>query len=250
MDPVDLLRALVKAFVLPPAGPLLMALAGLALLRRAPRAGRALAWGGLGALLALSLPVVALLLERPYALPAFDVRDAASAQAIVVPGGGLRRNAEEYDGDTLGRLTADRVRYAARVAKATGLPVLVTGGVPKGAATSEGAAMREVLEREYGVRVQWVDPGARNTRENALRSAALLKPAGVSTVVLVGHAVDMPRARAEFGAAGLATVPAPIQIPPPFAPVPTDFLPSAAALQATHHVLYERLADVARALGL
>jgi hypothetical protein len=34
----------------------------------------------------------------------------------------------EYGGDTLGRLTLERVRYGARVAKKTGLPVLVAGG--------------------------------------------------------------------------------------------------------------------------
>ena len=55
--------------------------------------------------------------------------DAADAEAIVILGGGTRRNAPEYGGDTLGRLTLERVRYGAQVAKLTALPVLVTGGV-------------------------------------------------------------------------------------------------------------------------
>lgn len=250
MDALVILRALAKALLLPPAGPLLVAIAGLLLLRRAPRAGRALAWTGVLALFALSLPVVAWLLAQPYVVAPFDAAAAKRAQAIVVLGGGLRRNAPEYGGDTLGRLTEERVRYGARVARATGLPVLVTGGVPLGASKSEAAAMRDALEREFGVPVQWVEGGARNTHENATRSARLLRPQGVSTVVLVGHAVDMPRAQAEFADAGMDTVPAATHIPGPLAPLVGDFLPSAAALQLSHHVLYEHLARAARALGL
>ena len=250
MDALVILRALAKVLVLPPAGPLLLALAGLLLLRRAPRTGRALAWTGVLALFALSLPAIAWLLAQPYATAPLDLREAGRAQAIVVLGGGLRRDAAEYGGDTLGRLTEERVRYGARVARATGLPVLVTGGVPMGASTSEAAAMRNALEREFGVPVQWVEGGARNTHENATRSAKLLRGRGVSTVVLVGHAVDMPRARAEFADAGLETVPAPTHLPGRLEPLVGDFLPSVAALQLSHHVLYEHLARAARALGL
>ena len=64
--------------------------------------------------------------------PPVTLAQARSAQAIVILGGGVRRNAPEYGGDTVGRLTLDRVRYGAFVARATGLPVLVTGGVVRG----------------------------------------------------------------------------------------------------------------------
>ncbi len=59
MEPLAALRAFVKVLVLPPAGPLLIALAGLLLLRRAPRVGRLLAWAGVATLTALSTPIVA-----------------------------------------------------------------------------------------------------------------------------------------------------------------------------------------------
>lgn len=250
MDGLDALRALVKAAVLPPAGPLVVALAGLALLRRAPRTGRALAWTGTLALAALSLPVVAWLLTRPFAQPPFDPAAPSAARAVVVLGGGLRRHAPDYGGPTLGRLTAERVRYAARVARATGLPVLVSGGTPRGAATSEAQAMRAALETEYGVPVRWLEGGSRNTRENAQASAPLLRAAGIDTVVLVAHAIDMPRARAEFAAAGIATVPAATGLPADGPPVAGDFLPSAAALQLAHDALYEHAAGLAQRLGL
>ena len=114
--------------MLPPTGPLLLALAGLALLGRRPRLGRALAWLGLGALLVLSLPLVSHALLRSLEAPALDLRRPGEAQAIVILGGGIRRNAAEFGGDTLARLTLERVRYGALVARTTRLPVLVSGG--------------------------------------------------------------------------------------------------------------------------
>jgi uncharacterized SAM-binding protein YcdF (DUF218 family) len=248
MEPGLVLRVIAKLVVLPPAGPLLLALVGLALLRARPRLGRALAWTGTVSLLLLSMPVVAVLLLQPFALPAFDGASARDAQAVVILGGGMRR-APEYGGDTLGRLTLERVRYGARIARETQLPVLVTGGVTSGATRSEAAAMQEALVDEYGIRVRWIEPAARNTRENAERAAALLKPAGVNTVVLVAHAIDMPRARAEFADAGLRAIPAATGLPPTPRLDARDFVPAVPALDASRYALYEMLANGARALG-
>jgi uncharacterized SAM-binding protein YcdF (DUF218 family) len=246
VDAAFALKALVKALVLPPAGPMLVALAGLLLSRRAPRTGRTLAWTGAVSLVLLCLPLVAGLLARPFDAPPVDLAEAKRAQAIVILGGGTRRRAPEYGGDTMARLTAERVRYGARVARQTGLPVLVTGGSLPDVQTSEAAIMREVLESEYGVAVRWAEDRSRNTLENARFSAPLLKADGVSTIVLVAHATDMPRARAEFAAAGLGTIAAPTGLSSPGGLVPMDFVPSAAALQASHDALYEILANVAR----
>src|SRR5690606_27141357 len=111
-------KAVLKALVLPPTGPLLLAVLGLALLARRPRAGRVLAAAGVGLLLVLSLPIVAAALLRLLDdTPPLDLAQARSAQALVILGGGTRRNAAEYGGDTLGRLTLERVRYGARVAR-------------------------------------------------------------------------------------------------------------------------------------
>jgi uncharacterized SAM-binding protein YcdF (DUF218 family) len=246
VDAVFALKALVKALVLPPAGPMLVAMAGLLLSRRAPRAGRALAWTGAVSLVLLCLPLVAGLLARPFDAPPVDLAEAKRAQAIVILGGGTRRRAPEYGGDTMARLTAERVRYGARVARQTGLPVLVTGGSLPDVQTSEAAIMREVLESEYGVAVRWAEDRSRNTFENARFSVPLLKADGVSTIVLVAHATDMPRARAEFAAAGLESIAAPTGLISHGRLVPMDFVPSAAALQASHDALYELLANLAR----
>jgi uncharacterized SAM-binding protein YcdF (DUF218 family) len=247
---VELLKASVKALLLPPAGPLLLALIGLALWRVRPRLARALAATGVGALLLLSLPVV----SSALLLAASDTRvldpvAARNAQAIVILGGGLRRNAPEYGGDTPGRLSLERTRYGAKVARETGLPVLVTGGA-YGRTRPEAHVMREALEREFGVRVQWVEDRARTTRENAQFTAQILRPLGIERVVLVVHAFDVPRARLEFERAGLNVLPAPTLIPRLAVAGITDFLPSAAALQFSYYALYELFGYAGVKLGL
>lgn len=245
IDPIWV-KAVLKALVLPPTGPLLLALVGLGLLRRSYRLGAGLAWTGVVSLLILSLPAFAALLIGALEVPGpFDRVRAADAQAIVILGGGMRRDAPDYDGDTLNTLTLERVRYGARVAKETGLPVLVTGGSTYGG-KPEADLMREALQREFGVAVRWSEDRSRTTRENAQYSAALLHKLGIRRVVLVAHAFDMRRARAEFAAAGIATVPAATGIPSPRPARAADFLPGIAGLQASYYALYEILANLVR----
>lgn len=242
------LRKMLAGLVLPPAGPLLLMLLGLALMRGRPRAGKTLAWLGAGSLLALSLPVVSSwLIETAGGAKALDLTQPVTAQAIVILGGGVRQNAADYGGDTLAQLSLERTRYGAFLAKRTKLPVLVTGGVvSKG--TPEAEVMRESLHQEFGVTARWVEAQSRNTRENARNSAAMLKADGITHALLVMHAFDVRRARAEFAAAGLQVTPAPTGhgqlIPQPM--VPGDFLPSARALQESYYACYELLAWVMR----
>lgn len=242
-----MLKALLKALVLPPTGPLLLAGAGLWLVGRRPRGGRILAWTGILLLLALSTPMVAFaLLSLVSTSPPLDLERARDAQAIVILGGGVRRHAAEYaGGDTLGQLTLERVRYGAQVARLTGLPVLVTGGSVLGGET-EAALMRSALEREFGVPVRWLEKQSRNTHENAVRSAQILSAANISRIVLVAHSFDMPRARAEFAAQGIETIAAPTGIPSGQIDTVLDVLPGMGALQASYYALYEIAANIVR----
>ena len=244
------LKALFKALVLPPTGLLLLAATGLWLIGRFPRAGRAIAWMGILLLLALSTPMVAfLLLKLLDASPPLDIDGARSAQAIVILGGGIRRDAAEYDGDTLGHLTLERVRYGARVARVIGLPILVTGGSVFGG-EPEAKLMRAALEREFGVPVRWAETQSRNTHENAVRSAEILIAEHISRIVLVVHSFDMPRAKAEFAAQGIEAILAPTGIPSGELDTPLDALPSLGALQSSYYALYEIFANVARWITL
>lgn len=245
-----LVKKVLTALVLPPTGPLIVAIIGLLLLRPRPRLGRALAWTGVGALLLLSLPVVShSLLRFVDRTPALDLAAAREAQAIVVLGGGIRRHAPEYGGETLGRLTLERVRYGARVARATGLPVLASGGVVYGG-SAESVLMKRALEQEFGVPVRWTEENSRDTRSNATESAAVLKSAGIDRVILVAHSFDMPRARAEFESSGLRVTPAPTVLAAKRFQFDSavELLPSMSALQASYYALYELLAEWVRRL--
>ena len=245
IDPIWV-KAVVKTLVLPPTGPLLVALVGLALLRRRFHLGPTLAWIGVLSLVALSTPAVAVLLLQLLKPPApFDRGEASDAQAIVILGGGIRNDAPEYGGDTLNALTLERVRYGARLAKEIGLPVLVTGGSTYGG-TPEAHLMREALQREYGLSARWAEDRSRTTRENAQNSAVLLRAAGIRRVVLVAHAFDMRRARAEFAAAGIATVPAATGIPSHGPSRLIDYLPGIGGLEGSYYALYEILANLLR----
>jgi len=245
-----LVKKLIAALILPPTGPLLIAVAGLLLLRRKPRVGWALAWLGVAPLFVLSLPPVSVgLIMLVGDSGPLDQRQAASAQAIVVLGGGLRRNAAEYGGDTLNWLSLERVRYAAALARETRLPILVTGGRVYGG-RAEAEVMRDVLEREYGVPVRWVENESRNTYENATLSAKLLRRDGISRVLLVSHGVDARRARREFSAAGIEVILASTQIPSLTVDSPLQFLPSMSALYGSYFALYELLGNVVSWLHL
>jgi len=124
-------------------------------------------------------------------------------QAVVILGGGtVRDGANTPERERLKEGTLQRVIEGARLARETGLPVLVSGGIPSGLKRPEGQIMRDVLE-QLGLRVKWVEDQSRDTVDNARMSAALLHDAGVRDIVLVTHAYHMPRARLAFEAAGL-----------------------------------------------
>ena len=250
IDPIWL-KTLLKTLVLPPTGLLLLSLAGLALRKRFPRSGITLAWTGVLGLLLLSIPAISVLLVRMLdTSPPFDSARASQAQAIVILGGGTRRNAPEYGGDTLGELTLERVRYGARVARQTHLPVLVTGGRVLGGET-EAKLMRAALENEFAVSVRWAEDRSRNTHENAVNSAAILRSAGIRTVVLVAHSFDMLRARAEFAAVGIETIPAATVIPSSNGPDSIfDYLPSIGGLSTSYYAVYEILGNLVRWITL
>lgn len=204
-----ILNRLLEAAFLPPLGPVLWIAIGLALSRIRPRLGTAVAWAGVVVALALMTPItVGALLAPLEAAPVFDPSRADGARAIVILGGGMRRYAPDFGGETVSRLTLERVRYGARLAKLTGLPVLVSGGVAR-VPPSEANAMRLALAQDFGIDARWVEEQSRNTGENAKYSAVILKREGITHVVLVTHAAHMPRARAYFEAAGLQVTPAP-----------------------------------------
>jgi uncharacterized SAM-binding protein YcdF (DUF218 family) len=203
------LKKLVALCLLPPVLPLLPLIAGLLLRLRMPRAGAVLAWSGVILSLALIFPpVVGVLLRGLEVHPPFDPARTGGARAIVILGAGKREYAPEFGGETVNRLALERLRYGARLARHTGLPVLLSGGAPSGQA-AEAVLMQHSLMTDFGIRPHWLETASRDTHENALFSALQLKAAGIGHIVLVTHAVHMRRAQAEFEAQGLKVSAAP-----------------------------------------
>jgi uncharacterized SAM-binding protein YcdF (DUF218 family) len=235
-------KTLLRNLILPPAGPLLLAIMGMLLLRRRPRLARLLLAAGLGSLWLFSLPIVADALTRlTVHYPPLDLAQATQAQAIVIlGGGGQRAYAPEYGGPAAEPLLLERLAYGAFIARATGLPVLVTGnGI-------EADAMRATLARNFGIQVRWIDDRAYDTFENARNSAQLLRGDGVQRIVLVTSATHLWRAAHEFTATGLAVVPAPAGMLTERDVGPQRYLPDVPALGRSYAATYELLGEPVR----
>lgn len=228
--------------MLPPAAPLLLSAAGLAVLRRHRRSGIALAAAGLLIIYALCTPLLAGWLERSTYGADYTPTGAlpADVQAIVILGAGTVDNLVDYDGQTVSALALERLRAGARLAKAAARPVLVSGGVVWHGAP-EAVLMAEALA-EYGVPVRWVEPRSRDTADNARESAALLGAAGIRRVALVTHAFHMRRSMEEFRRAGLTPLAAPTMIKAAAGEVNVlDFVPGTHAFQQSRIALHEWL---------
>src|SRR5436853_3456867 len=127
------LQPIVELLVLPPANLFLLFLVGLFIARRRRRLGIAIQCAAIVLLYALSTPLIAGSLLRtiePAAPLALASVPATGAGAIVVLSAEMEWTAG-YGGATVGPFTLERVRYGARLARATSLPVLVTGGILK-----------------------------------------------------------------------------------------------------------------------
>lgn len=234
---------LVSAVLLPPLNLVLVGLAGYMLWQRGARR-----WGGSLVLLAVSFLLIfstvagAMLLVGPlerYVAPLVAVPDPRP-QAIVVLGGGKIADAPEYGGRDQPTLIAlARLRYAARLHRETGLPLLASGGSPEGSPGSEAAAMARVLHEDFGASEVWLEERSRNTAENAAFSAAILRQHGIQRILLVTDATHMPRAHAIFQAAGLDAVAAPTLFYTRDRLLPSHFIPGGEGARLTHYALHE-----------
>ncbi|HEV3181587.1 MAG TPA: YdcF family protein [Steroidobacteraceae bacterium] len=243
------IKTLLHTLLLPPGGPLLLATVGACLLawrdatRRTRRTGWALLAVGLATLWLLAVPLVADALGRAaQRCPPLDLTRPVQAQAIVILGGEAQRlGAPEYGGEPAASLhLLERLNYGALVARRTGLPVTVSGS------HKEALAMSASLARDFGIRTRWVEDRSRDTFQNAQFCAELLKPLGVTRIVLVTDADHEWRAMHEFVSAGFSVVPAPVGLWVPHGIDARSFLPNVSALAYSTAALYELLGDLAR----
>jgi uncharacterized SAM-binding protein YcdF (DUF218 family) len=253
---MQILRTIVNHFLFPPGINLLLLFAGLVLLRRAPRAGRAFLWTGCITLWLLAMPVVSSALMRATGTFAAYTGGDRSARAIVILAA-ERRDGPDYAGGGVGPRTLERLQMGAHWARATGLPVLVSGGREEASdPDSMARRMDRAMRGEFGLTVRWLEEGSRNTWENAQRSADILRAAGIARIVLVTHYVHMQRAVADFTAAGIEVVPAPTGLPSfsleSLSPgtAAAAVWPKARCLEDSALALHELYGLAGRALGL
>lgn len=236
-----MISKVVAQLLLPPANLLLLGLFGAVLARRRRKLGVTLITLSAVALYLLSIPIVATrLLSALEPAAAVDLRQPA--QAIVILGGGVHANTPEYGGETINPMTLERARYGARLNRQTQLPIAVTGGVlMRGQRVSEGELMEKSLREDFQVPVQWVESQAHTTEQNAVLTAGILRPLGITRVYLVTHAWHMPRAMLSFSAAGLQPVPAPTGFTTSFPSDVRGFIPDAKSLQKSYYAMHEAI---------
>lgn len=242
------IKTIVAALILPPAGPLLVALLGLVLVRAGRRGGFALGLAALALLWALSTQGVAVELSRRL-LPAVapvglaELRQAR-VQAVVVLGGGVVPVAMEYGVPQPSDHTLARLRYGVRLARVTGLPLAFSGGLGwsgRGVA-SEAEAARLAARQDFGYEIRWVEGSSRDTHQNAAQLAPILRRDGVRRIALVSDAWHLPRATLEFRRQGLEVLPAPTGFIVPLDKPLLDWLPSGRGLATSRQLLREWLA--------
>ncbi|WP_223480561.1 MULTISPECIES: YdcF family protein [unclassified Pseudomonas] len=208
-------RYFVKHLLMPPGILLLLLVLAWWFRRSRPRlAGVCFALGA-GGFWLMSLPVAvqwgAKALEREPPLAREEWATLAQrADAIIVLGAGRERGDLAWGADQPTGVALERERYAARLAKASGLPILTSGGLHYGTPPSEARLMADSLRDDFGVTVRWQEERSRTTWENAQFSAEVLLPEGVKRVVVVTQAWHMSRAVWSFQKAGFEVVAAPM----------------------------------------
>jgi uncharacterized SAM-binding protein YcdF (DUF218 family) len=234
-----LLKKFLVTLILPPTSLILLALFGIWISKFHQKTGRAIATISLITLAALATPYVAYrLVAGLESISPISTEALSRAQAIVILGGGISRNAPEYGGDTIGSTSLERVRYGVYLQRKYRLPILVTGGAPQGG-ISEAEAMRDSIIKEFSGSVTWVESESLDTAENAILSARLLKQNGVNRIALVSHAHHISRAARDFEKQGLEVYPAPIGFRTRDSITLSSFTPKAGALSASANALRE-----------
>jgi uncharacterized SAM-binding protein YcdF (DUF218 family) len=253
-------KPLVTALLLPPVPLLALMLAGAGLARRRPALGWTALSVGAAAIWLTCTTAVGAALERRLVQPPLDrariqqlARDGPAGTAIVVLGAGREGHSPEYGGASLPRKAIERLRYGLWLSRETGIAVAFSGGI--GHAQGDGPAEAEIAARiaarDFGRPLKWVETESRDTRENAIRSVALLRAAGIQRIVLVTHGWHMRRSLQEFERAierqhALITViPAPVGLAGDDSRSLLRWLPSGEGFLLTRDSLREWLALLA-----
>ncbi len=247
-------KPLLSTLLLPPVPLLLLIVVGARLMFRR----RLLAWllvllGVLGIYFscttALGTALQKSLLQPPPALSESQVAELKRAPrtAIVVLGGGRRGMAVEYGTSTLHPRGVERLRYGVWLSRETNLPLAFSGGLGHGTepGPSEADIAARIAEREFGRPLKWIENESRDTRENAIKTVALLRAQGIEQIVVVTHGYHLPRAMQHFQNAvqdkPMRLLAAPTGLPPSGRLRASDWVPTAVGFEDNRIVWHEWL---------
>ncbi len=238
--------AIVRTLILPPVSLLLLFAIGRLIKFWYPRTGKIIGNSSLILLLMLSTCAGAWLLVAPLENleKPLIATTQTEAQAIVVLSAGSLASNPEYDNKAIPDYIAlGRIRYAAKLYRDTGLPILVTGGSGSKRIEDDSFSqgMARAFEYEFAIPVKWHEELSTNTRENADYSAQILKKDGVTHILLVTDAMHMRRAKLVFEQAGLRVTSAPTLFFSRDEIGIFSYLPSAEGLRRSHYAMYEWL---------
>ncbi|MCI0671891.1 MAG: YdcF family protein [Myxococcaceae bacterium] len=203
------LSKMLDLFLAPLTWVLLLLLAAAFLVRRGPGLARGLLVTGVAVLfLASTRPVACALVGWAEAGAVRTLRPDVVYDAVIVLGGGLEPVAAEETGEPEFNDSPERVlRGFELVRSGRARNVLLSAGSldPRPEAVVEAEVLGRMLEAWGVPRERIVLEGrSRNTRENAVESARVVRERGWQRVVLVTSAMHMPRALGCFRAVGLS----------------------------------------------
>jgi uncharacterized SAM-binding protein YcdF (DUF218 family) len=195
--------------------------------------------GGVLGLLVIASPATEWIFSRPLeaGYPVRPFEPPTGVQAIVVFSGGVSSAVFERPYPAPNLDTIERCEYAAWIYRNRPLPVLACAG----ASPSSSVAMCDWLRRG-GVpeSMIWIEEKSRDTHENALYGAEVLRRHGVERVALVVDARSMVRAGASLRKQGIQVTPAPSRFDQ-WGPLSEEIFPNWKGLKGNEDTLHEVL---------
>jgi len=192
----------------PLAWAMLLMAAGLVLRRRRPRLALGFALSAAAVLLLFSMPAVSNALDGLAESGAVrTIRPGVTYAAVIVLGGGTDPDATLASGSLELNAAGERVlRGFELLQSGWARNVLLSAGTldPSPDAVAEATILASQLE-VWGIDGSRIfpEPYSRNTRENAVESAKIVRAQGWRSLVLVTSAAHLPRALGCFKAVGL-----------------------------------------------
>jgi uncharacterized SAM-binding protein YcdF (DUF218 family) len=240
--------------ILPPGGPLLLALLGLLLLRLGWRSGGRLVLLGLLLAWTLTLEGVVEPLSRLYigaaAAPQAQSWAGRDDALVLVLGAGVYRSSHIAGAHELKDRTAERLRRGLWWSKRLNLPLAFSGGVGTKAEAeqpSEASVVVATLKALGLPPLRWAEGQSVDTRGNAKHSATELRRRGTRKVLLVTDDLHMPRALKHFrqAAPDIEFIAAPLAKAAGVDWRWQDYLPSQRGAQRASYLAYELAARIA-----